>query len=40
MEISAVGPANEVREWKMSKKNTFVGWSTWDYTVRFMISRS
>ncbi|CDM98147.1 MULTISPECIES: hypothetical protein [Limnospira] len=40
LEISAVGPANEVREWKMSKKNTFVGWSTWDYTVRFMISRS
>lgn len=40
LEISAVGPAHEVREWKMSKKNSFMGWSTWDYTVRFQISRS
>ncbi|AMW27039.1 hypothetical protein [Arthrospira platensis] len=40
LEISAVGPAYEVREWKMSKKNSFMGWSSWDYTVRFQISRS
>ncbi|MEM1167567.1 MAG: hypothetical protein AAGJ08_00355 [Cyanobacteria bacterium P01_H01_bin.35] len=40
LEISARGPANETREWKMSKKDSFVGWSTWDYTVRYQISRS
>lgn len=40
LEISAVGPSYEVREWKMSKKNSFAGWSSWDYTVRYQISRS
>lgn len=40
LEISATGPANEIREWKMSKADSFMGWSSWDYTVRYRISRS
>lgn len=40
LEISATGPAYEVREWKMSQKNSFAGWSSWDYTLCYRISRS
>ena len=38
LEISATGPAFEERSWLMVKTGGF--WSTWDYTVRYRISRS
>lgn len=38
LEISATGPAFEERSWLMKEKG--LGWSTWDYTVRYRISRS
>lgn len=40
LEISAVGPAHEVREWRMRKHDSFMGWSSWDYSVSYRISRS
>jgi len=39
LEISPTGPAFEERSWPM-KKTGGIGWSTWDYTVRYRISRS
>lgn len=39
LEISATGPAFEERRWLM-KKTGSIGWSTWDYTVRYRIQRS
>ncbi|MGL5064978.1 MAG: hypothetical protein ACRC62_33845 [Microcoleus sp.] len=42
LEISATGPAQEVHEWNMSKKDSkgsIKGWSTWDYTVKYEITR-
>ena len=39
LEISATGPAFEERSWLM-KKTGSIGWSTWDYTVKYRISRS
>jgi hypothetical protein len=39
LEISATGPAFEERSWLL-KKTGGIGWSTWDYTVRYRISRS
>lgn len=39
LEISATGPAFEERSWVMSKKSG-IGWSTWDYTLRYRITRS
>lgn len=38
LEISATGPAFEERSWLMKQKG--LGWSTWDYTVRYRIQRS
>lgn len=38
LEISAIGPAFEERSWLMKEEG--LGWSTWDYTVRYRISRS
>ncbi|MEG4301188.1 hypothetical protein [Microcoleus sp. D3_18a_C4] len=38
LEISATGPAFEERSWLMKEKG--LGWSTWDYKVRYRISRS
>ena len=38
LEISATGPAFEERSWLM--KEGGLGWSTWDYTVRYRIARS
>jgi hypothetical protein len=38
LEISATGPAFEERSWLM--KEGGLGWSTWDYTVRYRIQRS
>jgi hypothetical protein len=40
LEISATGPAYEERAWKMSKEGSFMGYSNWDYTLRYRISRS
>jgi hypothetical protein len=37
--ISPTGPAFEEIAWKFSKKGS-LGWSTWDYTLRYRISRS
>ena len=39
LEISPTGPAFEERSWLM-KKTGSIGWSTWDYKVRYRISRS
>ena len=39
LEISATGPSMEERSWVMSKKSS-IGWSTWDYTLRYRITRS
>lgn len=39
LEISSIGPSLEEREWRMSKKGGG-GWSTWDYSLRYRISRS
>jgi hypothetical protein len=39
LEISPTGPAFEERRWLM-KKTGSIGWSTWDYTVRYRIQRS
>ncbi|PSB29180.1 hypothetical protein C7B69_09445 [filamentous cyanobacterium Phorm 46] len=39
LEISATGPSMEERSWVMSKKGGS-GWSTWDYTLRYRITRS
>ncbi|MEH2140826.1 hypothetical protein [Nostoc sp.] len=39
LEISSTGPSHEERAWVMSKK-TGTGWSTWDYTLTYRISRS
>ena len=39
LEISATGPAFEERSWLM-KKTGSIGWSTWDYTVKYRIQRS
>ena len=39
LEISATEPALEERSWLM-KKTSGIGWSTWDYTVRYRITRS
>lgn len=38
LEISSIGPSYEVREWRM--KEGGMGWSTWDYSLRYRISRS
>ena len=38
LEISATGPAFEERSWLMVEEG--FGWSTWNYTVRYRISRS
>jgi hypothetical protein len=38
LEISTTGPAFEERSWLM--KEGGLGWSTWDYTVRYRIQRS
>jgi hypothetical protein len=38
LEISATGPAFEERSFLM--KEGGIGWSTWDYTVRYRIQRS
>ncbi|MEH2119392.1 hypothetical protein [Nostoc sp.] len=38
LEISSTGPSHEEQAWKMSKSG--IGWSTWDYTVTYRISRS
>ncbi len=38
LEISATGPAFEERSWLMVEKG--IGWSTWNYTVRYRIQRS
>jgi hypothetical protein len=38
LEISATGPAFEERSWLMVE--TGIGWSTWNYTVRYRIARS
>jgi hypothetical protein len=37
--ISATGPQYEERSWLM-KKTGGIGWSTWDYKVRYRIQRS
>ncbi|MEH2317562.1 hypothetical protein [Nostoc sp.] len=39
LDISSSGPVHEERTWIMSKK-TGIGWSTWDYTLTYRISRS
>ncbi|MEH1872217.1 hypothetical protein [Nostoc sp.] len=39
LEISSTGPSREERAWVMSKKGG-IGWSTWDYTLTYRISRS
>ncbi|MEH2375783.1 hypothetical protein [Nostoc sp.] len=39
LDISSTGPSHEERAWKMSKKSG-TGWSTWDYTLTYRISRS
>jgi len=39
LEISSTGPSHEERAWVMSKKSG-IGWSTWDYTLTYRISRS
>lgn len=42
LNVSASGPAVEERTWKFRKTSSFwnPGWSTWDYTVRYRITRS
>ncbi|MEH2420046.1 MAG: hypothetical protein V7K48_03615 [Nostoc sp.] len=37
LEISSTGPSHEERAWKIS---TTAGWSTWDYTLTYRITRS
>ena len=39
LDISSTGPSHEERAWIMSKKGG-TGWSTWDYTLTYRISRS
>ncbi|MCT7969993.1 hypothetical protein NG799_27135 [Laspinema sp. D1] len=39
LEITTTGPSYEEKIWRMSKKSS-MGWSTWDYTVRYRITRS
>lgn len=39
LEISSTGPSHEERSWVISKKSG-TGWSTWDYTLTYRISRS
>ncbi|MEH1833872.1 MAG: hypothetical protein V7L29_17820 [Nostoc sp.] len=39
LDISSTGPSHEERAWKMSKTSS-IGWSTWDYTLTYRISRS
>ncbi|MEG3923657.1 MULTISPECIES: hypothetical protein [unclassified Microcoleus] len=39
LEISATGSSREERSWVMKKKDG-INWSTWDYTLRYRITRS
>ncbi|MEG4962505.1 MULTISPECIES: hypothetical protein [unclassified Microcoleus] len=39
LEISATGPSKEERSWLIQKLGGS-GWSNWDYTLRYRISRS
>ena len=41
MGVSAVGPNVEERSWRFRKTSSWYnpGWSTWDYTVRYRITR-
>ncbi|MCL6749875.1 hypothetical protein KBT16_02320 [Nostoc sp. CCCryo 231-06] len=39
LDISSAGPSHEERSWIMSKKSG-IGWSTWDYTLNYRITRS
>ncbi|MHC5676874.1 hypothetical protein [Nostoc sp.] len=39
LEISSTGPSREERAWVISKKDG-IGWSTWDYTLTYRITRS
>jgi hypothetical protein len=42
LNVPALGPDVEERTWKFSRSSSFwnPGWSTWDYTVRYRITRS
>ena len=39
LNVSPVGPNVEEKEWKFSKSD-WTGWSSWNYTVRYRITRS
>jgi hypothetical protein len=39
LEISATGPRLEEQSWLMQEKGV-IGWSTWEYRVRYRITRS
>ena len=40
LDISADGPPEEVREWNFKKTKSFLGYSNWNYTVRYRILRT
>ncbi len=40
LNISPIGPDVEIKTWRFRKTGSFLGYSTWDYTVQYRITRS